>query len=125
MTPEGRISAQDTGLWNDEQRDAWARIVDFVHTQHAAIGVQLAHAGRKASTYRGFPGEPSGSVPADAGGWTTIGPSAEAFVGYAAAGRAAARQEISEVVDRLRRCPPGARTRPASTWWRSTPPTAT
>ena len=82
MTPEGRISPQDTGLWNDEQRDAWARIVDFVHTQDAAIGVQLAHAGRKASTYRGFPGEPQGSVPPDAGGWTTVGPSAEAFVGY-------------------------------------------
>ena len=82
VTPEGRISPQDTGLWNDEQREAWARVVDFVHTQDAAIGVQLAHAGRKASTYRGFPGEPQGSVSPDAGGWTTIGPSAEAFVGY-------------------------------------------
>ena len=97
VTPEGRISAQDTGLWNDEQRDAWARIVDFVHTQDAAIGVQLAHAGRKASTYRGFPGEPSGSVPPDAGGWTTIGPSAEAFVGYTEPVELSSA-EISEVV---------------------------
>ena len=97
VTPEGRISAQDTGLWNDEQRDAWARIVDFAHTQDAAIGVQLAHAGRKASTYRGFPGEPQGSVPPDAGGWTTIGPSAEAFVGYTEPVELSSA-EISEVV---------------------------
>ncbi|MDX6300242.1 MAG: hypothetical protein QOF53_1456, partial [Nocardioidaceae bacterium] len=60
-----------------------ARIVDFVHTQDAAIGIQLAHAGRKASTYRGFPGEPTGSVPASDGGWATLSPSAVAFSGYA------------------------------------------
>lgn len=83
VVPEGRISPQDTGLWNDEQRDAWARVVDFVHDQDAAVGVQLAHAGRKGSTYRGFPGEPTGSVSRDAGGWTTVGPTTEAFQGYA------------------------------------------
>lgn len=97
VTPEGRISPQDTGLWNDEQRDAWARIVDFAHTQDAAVGVQLAHAGRKASTYRGFPGEPHGSVSPDAGGWTTVGPSADAFVGYAEPVELSTA-EISEVV---------------------------
>ena len=68
-----------------------------MHTQDAAIGVQLAHAGRKASTYRGFPGEPQGSVPPDAGGWTTIGPSAEAFVGYTEPVELSSA-EISEVV---------------------------
>lgn len=97
VTAEGRISPQDTGLWNDEQRDAWARIVDFAHSQDAAIGVQLAHAGRKASTYRGFPGEPHGSVPHEAGGWTTIGPSAQAFVGYTAPVELGTA-EIAEVV---------------------------
>ena len=50
VVPEGRISPRDLGLWNDEQRDALVRIVDFAHQQGAAIGVQLAHAGRKAST---------------------------------------------------------------------------
>ena len=83
VTAGGRISPQDTGLWNDTQRDAWARIVDFVHGQGAAIGVQLAHAGRKASTYRGFADEPQhGSVPADDGGWPTVSASPEAFPGY-------------------------------------------
>ena len=84
VTAAGRISPQDTGIWNDSQRDAWARIVDFVHTQDAAIGIQLAHAGRKASTYRGFPGEPTGSVAEVDGGWPTISPSALAFEGYTA-----------------------------------------
>jgi 2,4-dienoyl-CoA reductase-like NADH-dependent reductase (Old Yellow Enzyme family) len=82
VVPEGRISPQDTGLWNESQRDAWRRIVDFVHGQDAAIGVQLAHAGRKASTYRGFAGEPTGSVAVEDGGWATVGPSDLAFPGY-------------------------------------------
>ncbi|ROP66438.1 MULTISPECIES: NADH:flavin oxidoreductase/NADH oxidase [unclassified Curtobacterium] len=81
VVPEGRISPQDLGLWNDEQRDAFRPIVDFIHSQGAAAGVQLAHAGRKASTYR--PWESShGTVPASEGGWTAVGPSAEAFPGY-------------------------------------------
>ena len=82
VVPEGRISPQDLGLWNDEQRDAFAPIVDFIHSQGAAAGIQLAHAGRKASTFR--PWEPThGSVPVDQGGWNTVAPSAVAFDGYA------------------------------------------
>ena len=82
VVPEGRISAQDAGLWNDEQAEAWRRIVDFVHGQGAAVGVQLAHAGRKASTYRPWADE-AGSVPLSDGGWTTVAPSAVPFEGYA------------------------------------------
>src|SRR6478736_3805207 len=59
------------------------RITDFVRSRGAVVGVQLAHAGRKASTYRGF-GEGAGTVPAAAGGWDTVAPSAVAFDGYAA-----------------------------------------
>ena len=97
VVPEGRISPQDTGLWNDEQRDAWAPIVDFAHGQGAAIGIQLAHAGRKGSTYRWFPGEPSGSVPTSDGGWATVGPTEEAFAGYADP-RAMTGEDIADVV---------------------------
>src|SRR5512144_401959 len=50
VTPEGRISPGDTGLWSDEQADTWARIARFVGAQGAVPGVQLAHAGRKASS---------------------------------------------------------------------------
>jgi 2,4-dienoyl-CoA reductase-like NADH-dependent reductase (Old Yellow Enzyme family) len=81
VVPEGRISDHDTGLWNDDQAAAWSRIVDFVHDQGTAIGVQLAHAGRKASTYRGFPGEPTGSQPATDGGWVPDAPTDEGFPG--------------------------------------------
>ena len=50
VVPEGRISAQDEGLWTDSQIAPLKRIVDFVHAQGSKIGIQLAHAGRKAST---------------------------------------------------------------------------
>lgn len=79
VVPEGRISPEDAGLWNDRQRDAWAPIVEFVHSQGAAMGIQLAHAGRKASTYKAFPGQPSGSMPVSEGGWPTVAPSAIPF----------------------------------------------
>ncbi len=82
VTADGRISPQDAGIWNDEQARAWGRIVDFVHGQGTAIGVQLAHAGRKASTYRPW-AEASGSVPSSDGGWTAVAPSPVAFEGYA------------------------------------------
>ena len=83
VVPEGRISPQDLGLWNDEQRDAFGPIVDFLHEQGAAAGIQLAHAGRKASTFRPWE-DTHGSVPVDQGGWSTVAPSAVAFDGYAA-----------------------------------------
>jgi 2,4-dienoyl-CoA reductase-like NADH-dependent reductase (Old Yellow Enzyme family) len=81
----GRISPRDAGLYNDEQAAAWERITAFVHRNGAAgtkIGTQLAHAGRKASTYWPFSGK-QGTVPAAEGGWDTVGPSAGAFDGYA------------------------------------------
>jgi 2,4-dienoyl-CoA reductase-like NADH-dependent reductase (Old Yellow Enzyme family) len=80
VTPEGRISPQDTGIWNDEQQAAWARIVDFVHRQGATAGMQLGHAGRKASTYSGFNGRRGGVADAD-GGWRPVAPSADPFPG--------------------------------------------
>ncbi|MFX8755052.1 NADH:flavin oxidoreductase/NADH oxidase, partial [Acinetobacter baumannii] len=51
VEPIGRISPRDTGIWSDRQADAWRRVTDFVHAQGAPIGVQLAHAGRKGSTW--------------------------------------------------------------------------
>ena len=82
VNAEGRISPQDTGIWNDEQQQQWQRINDFLHAQGSATGIQLAHAGRKASTYSPF-AESSGSVPLEHGGWTAVAPSAEAFGNYA------------------------------------------
>ena len=82
ISPEGRISPQDAGIWNGDQAEAWTRIVAFVHDQDTLAGVQLAHAGRKASTYRPF-GEGSGTVAEQDGGWRSLAPSAIAFGRYA------------------------------------------
>jgi 2,4-dienoyl-CoA reductase-like NADH-dependent reductase (Old Yellow Enzyme family) len=79
VTPEGRISPQDLGLWQDAHIDMLSRVTRFVRSQKRASGIQLAHAGRKGSTRRPWDGH--GEVDAD--GWQPVGPTAEAFAdGY-------------------------------------------
>jgi 2,4-dienoyl-CoA reductase-like NADH-dependent reductase (Old Yellow Enzyme family) len=95
VVPEGRISPQDTGLWSDEQTHAWAPIVSFIQGQGAVAGIQLAHAGHKASTYRPWSGR--GSVPEVEGGWPTVGPSSTGYPGYAAP-RALSTDELPGIV---------------------------
>ncbi|SPF47901.1 NADH:flavin oxidoreductase/nadh oxidase [Candidatus Sulfopaludibacter sp. SbA4] len=73
----GRISPEDHGIWKDEHIDFLARIASFVNTQGAAAGIQIAHAGRKASTRR--PWEGGGTIPAAEGGWRPVAPSALPF----------------------------------------------
>ncbi|MEU7474695.1 bifunctional salicylyl-CoA 5-hydroxylase/oxidoreductase [Lentzea sp. NPDC042327] len=73
VSPQGRITPGCTGLWNDEQRDSWARIVSFVHSRSTArIGLQLGHSGRKGSTRLMWEGMDD---PLPEGGWETVGPS--------------------------------------------------
>lgn len=80
VAPEGRISAGCTGLWNDTQAQAWAPIVKFVKRQGAVPGIQIAHAGRKASANR--PWEGDNHMPkADPRSWDPLGPSPIAFGG--------------------------------------------
>ena len=99
VTPEGRISDQDTGLWNDVQRDAWAPITDFIRSQGAVPGIQLGHAGSKASTWPARPGFDSGPIPSDAGGWETVSPSGIPAVSASAPTRELTEAEIEEVID--------------------------
>jgi len=78
VLPEGRISPQDLGIWKDEHVDPLKRIVSFIHEQGSVAGMQLAHAGRKASTQR--PWEGDGVVPETEGGWQNVmAPSAIPF----------------------------------------------
>ena len=78
VLPEGRISPQDLGIWMDDHIEPLARIVRFVHGQGSVAGMQLAHAGRKASTYRPWSG--LGTIPESNGGWNNVvAPSALAF----------------------------------------------
>jgi 2,4-dienoyl-CoA reductase-like NADH-dependent reductase (Old Yellow Enzyme family) len=72
VVPEGRISLHDTGIWNDDQTSAWRRVVEFVHGQGAAIGIQLAHAGRKASVFPEWGYAERGDLPIGDGGWQTV-----------------------------------------------------
>jgi 2,4-dienoyl-CoA reductase-like NADH-dependent reductase (Old Yellow Enzyme family) len=77
VSPQGRISPADLGIWNEEQVNTFKRITSFVKAQGAIPGIQLAHAGRKASTKVPWQGE--GWVPENEGGWQTIAPSAIPF----------------------------------------------
>jgi 2,4-dienoyl-CoA reductase-like NADH-dependent reductase (Old Yellow Enzyme family) len=77
VSPEGRISPADTGIWNDTQQTAWARIAAFIASQGAVPGIQLAHAGRKGSTQ--VPWRGGKALPAGQGDWVPVAPSALAF----------------------------------------------
>jgi 2,4-dienoyl-CoA reductase-like NADH-dependent reductase (Old Yellow Enzyme family) len=93
VVPEGRISPEDTGIWNDEQCEAWTRIAAFVHDRGAVAGMQLAHAGRKASTRAPWKGR--GPVEDAAGGWQPVGPSAYPFPGLREDVRALEADEVA------------------------------
>jgi 2,4-dienoyl-CoA reductase-like NADH-dependent reductase (Old Yellow Enzyme family) len=93
VTPEGRITPWCTGIWSDEHIAPWKRVTDFIRSQGAVSAIQLAHAGRKASTYRSQSG--SGSVPISDGGWQTISSTSEAFTGFAEP-RALSNQEVAQ-----------------------------
>lgn len=78
ISPEGRISYGDLGIWEDKHIVPLKRIVDFVHEQGSKVGIQLAHAGRKASCEKPWDG--GGQIaPEDKNGWKTMGPSSIPF----------------------------------------------
>ena len=79
VVPEGRISVGCVGLWRDDQAEAFRPIADFVHTQGALIGIQLAHAGRKGSTTLPGSGHPIANEAE--GGWQSVSASEIAFHG--------------------------------------------
>ena len=77
VTPAGRISAQDLGIWQDGHIKGLTAVVNAIRAQGAVAGIQLAHAGRKASVAR--PWEGGQQLSLDAGGWPTVAPSAVPF----------------------------------------------
>jgi 2,4-dienoyl-CoA reductase-like NADH-dependent reductase (Old Yellow Enzyme family) len=97
VTPEGRISPEDLGIWKDAHIEFLARIVRFLKNQGAVPAMQLAHAGRKGSTYR--PSSGDGTIPLKDGGWVPVAPSAIAYSEKYPMPRALAKEEIREVVD--------------------------
>lgn len=105
VSPEGRISPEDLGIWKDEHIGKLKQITDFISAQGAVPGIQLAHAGRKASTYPAWKGR--GQVPASEGGWQTSSASAIPFHGNELAplplDLAGIEQVISDFTDAAKR----------------------
>ena len=81
ISPEGRITPNCLGIWNDEQRDAFKRTTSFISEQGAIPAIQIGHAGRKASTSRPWEGTRSFS-PKEPGGWQTIAPTDQPFADW-------------------------------------------
>jgi len=97
VLPEGRISPQDLGIWDDGHVEMLGRIVNFIHEQGSIAGMQLAHAGRKASTRR--PWEAPGALSEAEGGWTkVVAPSALPFAETYPMPQALTHDGIQEVV---------------------------
>ncbi len=99
VSPDGRISPADTGIWNDQQADAFAPIAAFISRQGAVPAIQLAHAGRKASS--GIPWEGGGPLPPQRGGWETIAPSPLPFADGHYTPREMSLADIDRVVEQF------------------------
>ncbi|MFO0758131.1 MAG: bifunctional salicylyl-CoA 5-hydroxylase/oxidoreductase [Byssovorax sp.] len=98
VSPEGRITHGCVGMYNDVQQAAWAKIVDFVHgSSRAKIGIQLAHAGRKASSH--VPWEGDCPLGPGEGAWEAIGPSALPFDKGWPAPREMTRADMDRIVE--------------------------
>jgi anthraniloyl-CoA monooxygenase len=94
VSADGRITPGCLGLWNDAQRDAFAKLVAFVHTTQARIGLQLGHAGRKGSTKLGWEGMDS---PLDSGNWPLISASPVPYLADGAVPREMNRADMDKV----------------------------
>ncbi|WP_160122947.1 NADH:flavin oxidoreductase/NADH oxidase [Rhodovarius lipocyclicus] len=95
VSPEGRITPHCLGLWNAAQRDALARVVDFIVAHGATPAIQISHAGRKASVAR--PWEGGGPLSPEQGGWQTFGPSARPFTQAYPTPQAMTKADIARV----------------------------
>jgi anthraniloyl-CoA monooxygenase len=100
VSPEGRISPGCTGLWNEEQRDAWKRIVEFVHEHSAArISLQLGHSGRKGSTQLGWE---KADYPLPSGNWPLLSASALPYIeGVSQVPREATESDMRQIVQQF------------------------
>ncbi len=97
VSPEGRISPGDLGLWSDAQVASYLPITHFIRTQGSIPGVQLAHAGRKASSHTPYTG--IGPLDAAAGGWPVVGASAVPFSPKYPAPHELSVDELGQVAD--------------------------
>jgi len=98
VVPEGRITYGDLGIWKDEHINKWKEIVSFIHQQGSLAGIQLAHAGRKASCEKPWLG--GAQIASDhINGWKTVAPSAVAFTQNTEAPLALDKPGIGKIID--------------------------
>lgn len=97
VSPEGRISPSDAGIWSDAHADAYKKITEFIKQQGAVAGIQIAHAGRKASTAEPWNG--GKGLDAENRGWQTIAPSAAAFADDYPMPQAMAKEDIAQATE--------------------------
>ena len=100
VSPEGRISPDDAGIWNDVQVNAYKKITSFIKSQNSVPGIQLAHAGRKASTFSPWKG--NGKVSIENGGWQTLAPSAIQFGDDYPSPKEMDYKDIKVIIDQFR-----------------------
>lgn len=97
VSPEGRISPSDAGIWTDEHAEAYKKITAFIKSNGAIAGIQIAHAGRKAST--AAPWNAGVKVDEKDGGWETVAPSAIAFADDYPLPREMTKDDIEKAID--------------------------
>jgi 2,4-dienoyl-CoA reductase-like NADH-dependent reductase (Old Yellow Enzyme family) len=110
VEPRGRISPEDTGIWSDQHADAWKRVASFVKEYGAVAGIQIAHAGRKASTFA--PWQRKGmdvNVPEAEGGWLPVAPSPIPFRNGSVTPKELTVAEIKGIQQRFREATSRAR----------------
>lgn len=97
VSPQGRITPHDLGIWKDQHVEFLKRITHFIQQQNAVAGIQLAHAGRKASHHR--PWEGSAVLQQHEGAWTTEAPSAIPYKNDEPTPHELSKEEIQNIVD--------------------------
>ncbi len=100
VSPEGRISPRDSGLWSEAHADAFRPIASFIRDQGAIPGIQLAHAGRKASVH--VPWKGGGPLAPSEGAWQTLAPSPIPFSPSHPAPRALTEQQMDQIAEQFR-----------------------
>jgi 2,4-dienoyl-CoA reductase-like NADH-dependent reductase (Old Yellow Enzyme family) len=100
VSPEGRITPEDNGIWNNEQVEAFKKITSFIKAQNSVPGIQIAHAGRKASTYSPWKG--NGKITKDNGGWEPLAPSAIMYSDIYPVPKELSQKEIHEIIEEFK-----------------------
>jgi len=103
VSPRGRISPADTGIWSDEHAEAWRPVTEFIASQGSVPGVQLAHAGRKASTSVPWQTDGARPIQPDDGGWEVFAPSDRPYTPYGSSPplHVMTREDIDAVVEQF------------------------